>query len=66
MRVRVNGEARELPDEVTLAAALAELGLPAARVAVELNREIVHREEFANLHLAEGDVLEIVRIVGGG
>jgi thiamine biosynthesis protein ThiS len=36
------------------------------RVAVELNRNIVPRDQWAHTHLAEGDQLEIVHFVGGG
>jgi thiamine biosynthesis protein ThiS len=33
---------------------------------VERNREIVDREAFRDTRLADGDVLELVRLVGGG
>jgi thiamine biosynthesis protein ThiS len=66
MRVRVNGTEREVRPDLTLAALLAELSLPAARVAVERNREIVRRDDYGSIRLAEGDVLEIVHLVGGG
>jgi len=36
------------------------------RVAVELNRNIVPREQWAEISLSEGDRLEIVHFVGGG
>jgi thiamine biosynthesis protein ThiS len=66
MRVRVNGAEREVGEGLTLAALLADLGLPAGRVAIERNREIVRRDAYASTRLADGDVLEIVQIVGGG
>ena len=36
------------------------------RVAVELNREIVSRAQWAETSLKDGDRLEIVHFVGGG
>jgi thiamine biosynthesis protein ThiS len=36
------------------------------RVAIELNREIVSREQWAQTPLKDGDRLEIVHFVGGG
>ncbi|MEE9219392.1 MAG: sulfur carrier protein ThiS [Acidobacteriota bacterium] len=66
MRLKLNGEAREVPEHTTLMALLSSLGLRAEQVAVEHNRTIVHRRQFASIRLRDGDELEIVRIVGGG
>ncbi len=66
MKLQINGEKRELAEGLTLAALLEQLGMKADRVAVELNREIVRRERWAQTHLSEGDRLEIVQFVGGG
>jgi thiamine biosynthesis protein ThiS len=65
VRVTINGEARELPKPMTIAELAAFLGLDGP-VAVEVNRAIVPRAEHAARSLAEGDVLEIVHMVGGG
>ena len=45
---------------------LTELGLHPQGTVVERNREIVDREAFRDTPLAAGDVLELVRLVGGG
>ena len=45
---------------------VAELGLGAKRIAVEVNRDIVPREEYADCRLQAGDEIEIVHFVGGG
>ncbi len=65
MKVVINGEARELA-ATTLAAMVEELGMKPDRIAVELNREIVRRERWAETELHDGDRLEIVHFVGGG
>lgn len=62
----VNGERRRIRDGLTVAELLAELGLAADRVAVELNREILKREQWTSQPLKAGDQLEIVHFVGGG
>ena len=66
VRVRVNGEERELPGGATVASLLGELGIATPRVAVERNREIVPKAEYASTSLAAGDALEVVEFVGGG
>ena len=66
MKLQLNGEEREVPGTLTLAALLEQLGMRADRVAVELNREIVARERWPATELREGDRLEIVHFVGGG
>lgn len=66
MRVFVNGEGRDVPDGVTVAALLALLEIDRGRIAVEVNREIVPRSRHGEHSLAEGDRLEVVTMVGGG
>ena len=66
MRVYVNGEAKELSDRISLAELITQLNLPAGRIAVELNRNVVRRNDWGTTMLADGDSLEIVHFVGGG
>lgn len=69
MKLHINGEERDFGNvskAFTLAALVELLGMKADRVAVELNRDIVPRERWAETHLNEGDRLEMVHFVGGG
>ena len=66
MRVYVNGESREIQGTPSLAELITELDLPAARIAVEVNREVVRRGEWANTMVHDEDKIEIVHFVGGG
>ena len=68
MKLHINGDERAFPDtpSFTLAALVEVLGMKSDRVAVELNREIVPRDRWAETELNEGDRLEIVHFVGGG
>ena len=66
MVVRLNGEERTLKAGTTVVGLIAELGLRERRVAVEINRDIISREEYATTELHQGDVIEVVHFVGGG
>jgi thiamine biosynthesis protein ThiS len=66
MRITINGEEREFAAEMSLAELVQLLGMKADRVAVELNREIVRRESWAQTTVRNGDRLEIVHFVWGG
>ena len=66
MKLQINGEEHDLADGLSLATLLERLGMKPDRVAVELNREIVRREAWAQTRLQAGDRLEIVQFVGGG
>ncbi|MEZ6318467.1 MAG: sulfur carrier protein ThiS [Phycisphaerales bacterium] len=66
MLVTVNGEPRTLEPGTTVGALLAHLGLDKAICAAEVNHEVVPRRERDARELAEGDVVELVTLVGGG
>ena len=66
MQVYVNGELKELPGTSSLAELVTQLELPAARIAIELNREVVRRSEWGSTMLKDEDRIEIVHFVGGG
>jgi thiamine biosynthesis protein ThiS len=66
MVLHINGEEKEFPEGLTLAALVAHLGMKPDRVAVELNLEIVARANWDSVFLKTGDKLEIVHFVGGG
>ena len=65
MKVFVNGELREV-EISTLAELITALDLPVARIAVELNREVVRRSDWGSTMLKDEDRIEIVHFVGGG
>ena len=66
MKVFVNGESRELSGTPSLAELIAQLELPATRIAVELNREVVRRNDWGSTIVQDDDRIEIVHFVGGG
>jgi sulfur carrier protein len=66
VHITINGEPRQVDPATTVAALLEVLGVPRQATAVEVNRQIVPRSQHAVRPLAEGDVVEIVTLVGGG
>jgi len=66
MRITINGEIKELEGEVSLNRLLELFSLPSERVAVELNREVVRRKDWANITIKDADSIEVVHFVGGG
>jgi len=66
MRVQINGQWENFDQALTVAELLEARNLPAKRVAVELNRNLVPRSRHAETTLADNDCLEIVTLVGGG
>jgi sulfur carrier protein len=64
--LRINGKEVDLDEATPLLDYLARLGVDPRSVAVEHNGEIVERDGFAAIMLRAGDVVEIVRMVGGG
>ncbi|MGH9530488.1 MAG: sulfur carrier protein ThiS [Terriglobales bacterium] len=66
MKIQVNGQERELAAPLSLSNLIEQLGMKEDRVAIELNRSIVPRDQWSQTALSEGDGLEIVHFVGGG
>ena len=66
MHVIINGEDRETPEGLTVSGLLNHLGLPAERVAIERNREILPRARWSDTRVEPNDRFEIVHLVGGG
>ena len=66
LSVRINGEHRRVPEGMTLAELINQIGLDPHRVAVERNLAIVPRSTFGTECVADGDDFEIVHFVGGG
>jgi sulfur carrier protein len=64
--LQINGRPVELEGPTSVLAYLEKLGVSPRSVAVEHNGVILERSAYADSKLDEGDVVEIVRMVGGG
>ena len=66
MTISINGEPRKIERARNVAELIAELALPAPATLVEHNGLALRREEWSGRAIAEGDRIELVRIVAGG
>ncbi len=66
MKIQINGELREVSGGGTVEEVLSRLGIPLRAVLVEHNGTALHRKEWSERVVNEGDVLELIRIVAGG
>jgi len=66
MEIILNGERREISEGMSVLELIQQLRLPADRLAVEFNLQIIKREQWAHCALKQDDRLELVQFVGGG
>lgn len=66
MNISVNGEPRDVVPGTTARQLVASLGVKPEMMAVQINERILPREEMNTTILSDGDVVELIRIVGGG
>ena len=69
MKIRVNGEEKKIEldqENVLLSTALNSMGYKPNTIVVELNNLIINSIKWEKVKLKDGDILEIVSIVGGG
>ena len=66
MQILLNGEAREIISEMSLADLLTLFELPEKRIAVELNLDVIRRADWATTTVRTNDKVEVIHFVGGG
>ena len=66
IKLMVNGKPRDLESSLDLVSFLEGYGVNLQHVAVGYNGVVLDKEKFPTTVLKEGDVLEIVKPVGGG
>ena len=66
MTISLNGESVDARDTDTIADLMERYQLPPQSILVEHNGLVVHRHEWPQRSLAEGDRIEFVRVVAGG
>ena len=67
VQIQINGEQREFAQSsIALSELIEQLSLAPQRIAIELNKEIIRRDDWANTNISDGDRVEIVQFVGGG
>ena len=66
MRITLNGESKDVSQDISVGKLLQQLELQPDRVAVEINLNILDRSKFPSWTLQEGDRIEIISFIGGG
>ena len=69
MKIKVNGEEKKIEldqKNALLSTALNLMGYKPDTIVVELNDLIINSLKWGEVKLKDGDILEIVSIVGGG
>ncbi|WP_346934774.1 sulfur carrier protein ThiS [Clostridium sp.] len=64
--MKVNGKNMDMDQITTISSLLNKLGINEEKVVVELNKEIVIKEEYSKINLQEDDTIEVISFVGGG
>ena len=65
MKITINGNPREITEGLTVKGLITELAIKGP-YAVELNRQVCPKKNHEQTNLKDGDVIEVVTIVGGG
>jgi sulfur carrier protein len=66
MQITINGEAKTLPENSTIATLIDIFAIDIRKVAIEANLTIIPKSLYAETLLNEGDAIEIVQFIGGG
>jgi len=66
MNIIVNGDTHIVPENCSAKSLVEILGMQNDKIAMEVNREIVPRSQYADYTFSENDQIEIVRAIGGG
>lgn len=62
----INGNEMKFENGITITTLLTHLNLCIEKVVIEVNYEIIAKENFENHKLYETDSIEVVSFVGGG
>lgn len=66
MTISLNGEKADTRGAGTIAELIDRYGLPSQTLLIEHNGLALHRHEWPQRLLAEGDRIELIRVVAGG
>ena len=66
IKIKLNGKLKAINYNSTLFNIVQKNKIPLAKVAIELNQEIVDKKKIKNINLKNNDKIEIVHFIGGG
>ena len=66
IKIKLNGKFTTINENLSLSIFLKELKIPLKKVAIELNKEIIDKNNLKTIKLKNNDKIEIVHFIGGG
>jgi len=66
MIITVNGETKEVAQQLNLNELLKYFSLPQQLIAIEINKRVVRKKDWENIKINDSDKIEIIHFVGGG
>jgi sulfur carrier protein len=66
MNVNVNGKETGVPEGTSIVMLLNQFNITSPMTIVEVNREVVPKEQWESRTLQNGDNIEIIQLMGGG
>jgi sulfur carrier protein len=66
MKITCNGVTKEISSNTTLVSFITDMNLNPDTVVAECDGRIIKRDEYDTVILSDGNVLELIRFVGGG
>ena len=66
IKIKINGKFSTINENLSLSTFLKELKIPLKKVAIELNQEIMDKNNLKMIKLKKNDKIEIVHFIGGG
>ena len=66
IKIKVNGKVKLIKNNTKLSNLIKFLKIPVKKVAIELNQEIIDKNNLKIIKLKKNDKIEIVHFIGGG
>jgi sulfur carrier protein len=66
LKIKVNGKKEEIQEEINILEYLKSKALDYSQLVIQYNGEIIEEDELSEFYLETGDVLEVLKFVGGG
>ena len=66
IKIKLNGKLKAINNNSTLFNIVQKNKIPLAKVAIELNQEIVDKKKLNKIPVKKNDKIEIVHFIGGG